>query len=171
MKIAFGYKMRSGKDTSVEYLIKKYGGEKISFSQPLYEALYAVQEIFGFKQAKDRLFLQMCGDWARNIEEDVFLNVAMDRANSASLEGKNCYCSDMRFKNEFERMKSDGWVCVKINRCHAPEYGTHISEMDLDDIPETEWDFVINNDGSIEDLYVSLDKIIVSVIPSVVAIH
>ena len=46
MKIAFGYKMRSGKDTSVEYLIKKYGGEKISFSQPLYEALYAVQEIF-----------------------------------------------------------------------------------------------------------------------------
>lgn len=108
MKIAFGYKMRSGKDTSVEYLIKKYGGEKISFSQPLYEAV---------------------------------------------------------------RTKSDGWVCVKINRCHAPEYGTHISEMDLDDIPETEWDFVINNDGSIEDLYVSLDKIIVSVIPSVVANH
>ena len=33
MKIAFGYKMRSGKDTAVDYLITKYGGKKITFAK------------------------------------------------------------------------------------------------------------------------------------------
>lgn len=32
--------MRSGKDTSVDYLIEKYGGKKITFAKPLYDALY-----------------------------------------------------------------------------------------------------------------------------------
>ena len=39
IKIAFGYKMGVGKDEACSYLIKKYGGEKISFASPLYLSL------------------------------------------------------------------------------------------------------------------------------------
>lgn len=66
MKIAFGYKMSSGKDTSVDYLIKKYGGEKISFSKFLYNIMYYVQDLCGLEKEKDRHFLQLIGtEWGR----------------------------------------------------------------------------------------------------------
>lgn len=40
MKIAFGCTMGSGKDTSVSYLIEKYGGIKLSFSEPIYHIIF-----------------------------------------------------------------------------------------------------------------------------------
>jgi hypothetical protein len=58
MKIAFGLKMRSGKDTCVDYLISKYGGHKITFAKPLYEALYKVQDIFNFTSNEDLKLLK-----------------------------------------------------------------------------------------------------------------
>ena len=39
MQIAFGYKMGTGKDACVKYLINNYGGEKIYFAKPIYDIL------------------------------------------------------------------------------------------------------------------------------------
>ena len=156
MKIAFGYKMRTGKDTSVDYLISKYGGEKITFANSLYDSLYSTQKIFNLPLQKDRNYLQIVGDWARNKDKDIFVNLALNRVVDNS---KNYFCNDLRFMNEFKNLKSRGWICVKINR-NSVETGNHVSEIELNPIPDEEWDFVIDNNFTIEDLYSRLDSIV-----------
>jgi hypothetical protein len=161
MKIAFGYKARSGKDTSVEYLQRKYGGKKITFADPIYDILYYAQNRLDFPLIKDRKFLQWVGtEWARNQDSDIFVKQALKEVTS---ENENYYCSDVRFKNEFYELKKNGWKCVKINRKINTDLvykSEHISENELDILPDTEWDFVIENNGSLQELYDRIDEII-----------
>ena len=60
----------------------------------------------------------------------------------------NWIITDTRFPNEAQAIKSKGGIVVKVTR-PGEQQGTHPSEIALDD-----WDFdvVIENNGSIEDL-------------------
>ncbi len=166
MKIAFGYKLSSGKDTCVDYLIKKYGGNKIFFSKYLYDILHYAQKVCGFEIEKDRKFLQWVGtDWAREKDPDVWIKLTIQE--SEKIADKNIYCSDVRFLNEFQALKKNGWILIKINR---PEnnsdirIGTgsslHISENMLDKVDDKEWDYIIENNSTKEDLFQNLENII-----------
>ena len=163
MKIAFGGKMGTGKDTCVNYLIKKYGGVKISFSDSIYDILYYAQNVCGFKKEKDRKFLQWIGtEWAREKNPNIWIELTLKNYP----KNENVYCSDLRFKNEFKSLKDDGWICIKLNKDikNNKRFGTgdinHISEHDLDTINDDEWDYIIENDGSLLNLYDKLEKII-----------
>lgn len=68
-------------------------------------------------------------------------------------EDQNYIITDIRFKNELEYCKEKGAVIIKINR-NVPEM-PHSSEHDLDD--ETNFDIVIDNNGTIEEL---VDKVL-----------
>jgi dephospho-CoA kinase len=63
-------------------------------------------------------------------------------------------------------MKENGWTCIKINRKenNNRRLGTgnskHISENELDFVKDEEWDYIIDNNGSLQDLFKQLDKII-----------
>ena len=164
MKIAFGYKMRSGKDTSVNYLISKYGGEKISFSKPLYDILHYAQKVCNFPIEKDRKFLQWIGtDWAREKDNNIWINLAIN--NIKNIDG-NVYCSDVRFINEFKSLKENGFIVIKIERnlTFTNKSSTnHISENDLDKIENSEWDYVIKNDGTLKELYRQIDDIVLNI--------
>ena len=163
LKIAFGYKMGTGKDEACNFLIKKFGGTKISFSSPIYDIQKYAQERSGFKLEKDRKFLQYIGtEWARIKNPDVWVNLAL---NNVKNEG-NFFISDLRFHNEFERLKKDGWFCVKLLRSKREEgrNGTgsyfHRSESALDNIPEDRWDAIIYNDNRIKDFYDQIDILV-----------
>ena len=158
MKIAIGYKMRSGKDTSVDYLIKKYGGVKMTFAKYLYKALYSVQDIFKLNKEKDREFLQIVGDWARKKDLNIFVDLAISEIDNDTC---NYFCNDLRFLNEFQELKKRGWICIKLNRNTTIEYerNCHISEHELDLVSDYEWDYVIDNNSTLEELYEKLDKI------------
>jgi len=172
MKLAFGYKMRVAKDTSVDYLISKYGGQKITFAKPLYDALYSVQDIFNLEKGKDRKFLQMIGDWAREKDDNIFVNLALNSPKDCDLDynktvqfNGNIYCNDLRFMIEYKALKKDGWKCIKINRNTGLENneskgGNHRSETELDILEDHDWDYIIDNNGSFEDLYIKLDEIV-----------
>jgi hypothetical protein len=58
---------------------------------------------------------------------------------------------DLRYKNEAKRIKERGGILVRINRGNLPpiEDPSHISEVDLDNWED--WDYVIDNNGSLED--------------------
>ena len=84
------------------------------------------------------------------------MNLALNRVVDNS---KNYFCNDLRFMNEFKNLKSRGWICVKINR-NSVETGNHISEIELNQIPVEDWEFVIDNNFTIEDLYSTLDSIV-----------
>ena len=60
----------------------------------------------------------------------------------------NWIISDVRFKSEAKGIKDLEGILLRVNREGAGA-GNHISEIDLDDYP---FDYVINNDGNMEDL-------------------
>ena len=165
MKIAFGCKMGVGKDTAVSYLIEQYGGEKISFSTPIYDILHYAQSLCGFNIEKDRDFLQYIGtEWGRRKDPDIWAKMALKNVSETNI---NTYISDLRFLNEFEYMKNNGWKCVKIVRTSVDSNRqgtgskTHISETELDNLPDDKWDYVLtNNDGTLMEFYDNLDNMI-----------
>lgn len=164
MKIAFGDKARVGKDTAVEYLISNYGGKKFSFAEDLYKILNFAQKTCGFPIEKDRKFLQFIGtDWAREIDPNVWVNLTIQKVNDSNV--KNAYVSDVRFRNEFDALKNDGWLMVKIKREIKKESvgGIESHSSENNDIDDCEWDMVIDNNGSFEELKTELDNIVKNV--------
>lgn len=163
MRIAFGYKMGTGKDTAVSYLMSKYGGKQICFASPIYDIMYYAQERCGFPIEKDRQFLQYIGtEWGRSREENVWVRLAIEATPPPS---ENAFLSDLRFPNEFKALKEKDWVCVKLVRDQQEDRKgsgshAHSSENALDSIPDEEWDFVITNNGTIAEFERNLDRLV-----------
>ena len=154
LKIAFGYRARSGKDTAVDYAISRYGGKKLAFAEPLYDILHYAQRTCGFEEEKDREFLQYVGtSWAREKDPDVWVNLCLKKSS----DDENTFVSDMRFRNEFDACKRRGYKCVKIVR--DVQIMSHISEHDLDIITD-DWNYIIYNNGTLDELYEEIDAMV-----------
>ena len=70
----------------------------------------------------------------------------------------NWIVTDTRFPNEVKAIKEKGGILIKIERDTSNIIGTgHISETALDDY--TEWDYVIDNNGSLLDLRMKIKDI------------
>ena len=81
--------------------------------------------------------------------------------------------TDMRFPNEMEAVKKRGGITIRVNRpcdicggsgyhkmsCPVSKSGEHLSETSLD---KSEFDYVIDNSGSIEELMEKVRKILVT---------
>jgi hypothetical protein len=162
MRIAFGINAGVGKDISVDYLIKKYGGVKHSFAKPLYDILYYAQKKLLLPLEKNRKFLQIVGDCFREQDDDIFVNLCLMESNLD--KNKNHFISDLRYKNEFDMLKKNGWICIKIIRnVDESRIGNgdceHKSEHSLDSVPDNNWHYIIDNNDSLESLYSKLDNI------------
>ena len=162
LKLAFGFKMGVGKDTAANYLIKKYGGNNIKISKPIYDILFYTQQKCGFETKKDRKFLQWIGtEWGRAKDNNVWINLTLKEVTTG-----NNYITDLRFINEFTKLKQDGWKCIRLDKIKIEpnREGSgdkfHISETELKYLPDYEWDFIINNDSTEEEFFKKLDKIV-----------
>jgi len=159
-RIAFGSQAGVGKDTSVDYLIRTYGGNKLAFASPLHATLVFVQKNLRLPVQKDREFLQWLGDWAKSKNPDVFVEMLL---RNVSEEKDNVLVTDVRYPAEFRALKKEGFVLVKIERKNrlgssSEDKGVrlHSSETSLQDAP---WDYIVQNNGSVEELYSQLDQI------------
>lgn len=65
---------------------------------------------------------------------------------------------DVRFANELEGIQTRGGVVIRLLR--GKRESNHPSELELERIPHQAFDFVVDNRGSKEELYRSLDKVI-----------
>ena len=160
-KIAFSGKMRSGKDTAVNYMLKNFGGVRVAFADILYGILHFAQKTCGFDNKKDRKFLQFVGtEWARSINPDVWIDAVLQKVGKQNC---NIYLSDLRFLNEYKRLKQDGWILIRINRSDQKSFTTendntsHKSECELDTIKD--WDYVINNSSDLKDFHHQLENV------------
>lgn len=167
LKIAFGYKMGSGKDSCAEYLKSTLGGASVSFASPLYDILHFAQNTCGFPIAKDRAFLQWVGtEWGQSIDPDVWVKILLKKTKELCKDHDYIYCTDLRFLQEFRALKEDGWYCVKVTKPFLATERTgsgsitHRSETELDYVPDCEWDAVLDNNGTIVDLYEKLDLMV-----------
>jgi hypothetical protein len=160
MKIAFSGKISAGKDTAAEYLISKHSGSKHSFAKPIYDIMHYAQRVCGFPQEKDRQFLQVIGtEWARSKDDNVWVKTAI--RNTPMLG--NVFLTDLRYPGELHALKMNDWFTVRIKRPLQDNdrlgsgSHTHTSETALDNTPDSEYDYVIDNDGTLEDFYEKLD--------------
>lgn len=69
---------------------------------------------------------------------------------------KGFIITDMRFPNELKAVKDRGGITIRVERPGLVE-SNHLSETSLD---SATFDFIINNDGSIDDLLLSIKKIL-----------
>lgn len=167
IRIAFGHKARSGKDTAAEYLKKKYGGEIFKFAEPIYEIMKTAHKVAGIQSFKDTKLLTWIGtEWGRTIDENIWINSCLRKIDFAEQQGcylsgepfiDNFFVTDVRFLNEAYALKEKNFYLVKINRQARPyeERSQHSSENSLNDYKD--WDFVIDNNHSVEALYEQLE--------------
>jgi len=140
----------------------KFNNHHIKFSDPLYSILHYANEILDFNNVDgnkevDRKFMQFVGtEWARNKNNDVWVNYALKTIKKCS--DSNIFISDVRFKNEAEMLKSNGFTLIKINRDNLDKNKTHISENELND--NDGWDYIIDNNDTERNLYSEIDNIL-----------
>jgi len=169
MKLAFGCEARVGKSTVVNYLTQRYGGTELSFAQPLYDIMHYAQKRCNIEQVKDRTFLQWVGtDWGRKKDNDMWIKLLVGEMNKLTKinPNKNIYVSDVRFVNEINTLKNNGFIVIKIersfeNREDIGDSKSHSSETNIQNYDGViNWDYVVNNNNSLDDMYHQIDKII-----------
>jgi hypothetical protein len=160
LKIAFGFQMGAGKGTSAQILREVIGGQILSFATPIYDIMDFAQEKCNLPRQKDRLFLQIIGtEWGRTVKEDIWTDILLDRASTLEC---NVYVDDLRFPNEMTALQKDGWTCVLVRRNDIDTNrvgngsSSHISEISLSD--DSNWDYIIDNDSTVEELRSKLLK-------------
>lgn len=153
MKLAFGHKARSGKDTACEYFQKKYGGTILRFAKNVYFVQDLVQQYYNLPLEKDPKLLQTIGEGLRELDPDIWVNLLEKDIHKTE---DNIFISDLRYPNEMEMLKKNGFITVKINRPNRPidRDPNHLSETALND---AEFDIVINNDKDLDNFYHLLD--------------
>ena len=96
-----------------------------------------------------RAYLQRLGVECRDMfGKDAWTTAA--RLSEALAEHGYVVVTDCRFKSEAQAVKDLGGIVVRVKRSGVGPANSHISEHDLDDWP---FDAVVNNDGSVVELY------------------
>jgi hypothetical protein len=157
---------RSGKDTVGMILAEQHGFERRAFADKLKQLALLIDPGVGsafitsggWEKAKEisyvREYLQTLGASARNvIGEDVWVRALFNDID----ENKNYVITDVRFINEAQAIQHAGGLIVRVNRPGVGAVNGHISEHQMDGY---DFDAVIPNDGSIEDLASKLSSLL-----------
>lgn len=167
-----GYK-GSGKDTAGSVLIQNYGFQRISFAKPIKDLVSDMFNIdryeiegsceltrelredpsrgaYGMSQRK---LLQDIGTGLRHI---VHKDIWVDMTIKQCMADENYVITDVRFPNEVEAIHKDGGFVIGVKRPGFRGDG-HESEHALDN---TALPYIVNNDGTMEDLKNKIDKLI-----------
>lgn len=155
---------RSGKDTVAELLCLNYAFRRISFADPMREAILTLNpkidsithvghyvEDYGWDMAKQnpeiRRLLQVFGTEVgrKMFGDDVWINMAFKSIQP----DERIVVADVRFPNEAEAIKAKGGTVIRVNRHNHSAVNAHKSEISMDNYM---FDHVLYNDGTIDDL-------------------
>lgn len=162
-------KARSGKTTARRY-IEKYHVTPMSFATALKET---VRELFGIpadelysdnKSARTRWILQFFGtECCRTIDPDVWVNKVNEQIQELSTDGDHLIViDDVRFLNEANMLK-DKWNATLVKLIGPMDLVTeeahkgHVSEVQMDNVPDDFYDAVYRNTGTLAELYQFMD--------------
>ncbi len=181
--LALGGYAEAGKDSVADYLVEKQGWTKEYFSSPLEQVLLTINPYIitngimyerftdlynraGYTGSKKhpevRRLLQVIGtEVGRNIfGENVWVNL-LDRKVAPLLEeGQHVVVTGVRFENELAWVKAWGGVSAWVDRGGVPVNG-HPSD---NTISAVDFDYTIQNRGSLYDLYSAVDLRLASLV-------
>lgn len=168
---------RAGKDTAADHLVANYGFTKMSFAEPMKDALAALNpkvDISGYYMPL-ATGLKLVGGWegikAHSTEVRPLLqrfgtevgrnmfgeNFWVDAAISRIPDGGKVVFADVRFPNEADAIKELNGQVWRVRREGFGAANDHISEHALDSYG---FDHLLDNAGTLEDLYEIVDAII-----------
>jgi hypothetical protein len=165
--IAFVGLRRSGKDSAAAALVKE-GWQLVKFADGLKTMLRAYFQYLGVApldierliegDLKEEPTHMLCGkstrwamqtlgtEWGRDlIGGDLWVNATLARASQFS----RAVISDCRFPNEAKAVQTQGGLIIRVVRSGLTA-DSHPSEQLIDSIPA---DFLIVNDGTLDDLH------------------
>jgi hypothetical protein len=155
---------RSGKDTVAELLCLNYGYKRVSFADPMRQALYVLSpkldnivrlseyvDDYGWDVAKQnqevRRLLQVFGTEVgrKMFGLDFWIDIALKDLSGDT----QVVISDVRFPNEADAIAKLGGSMWRINRKNHSAVNGHASEHAMDNYM---FSHVIYNDGTLDDL-------------------
>jgi len=179
--------MGSGKDTVAEHLVEYHGFKRDSFAKSLKDAVASMfnwdrkllegstkksrewreqpdafwSERFG-KEVTPRWVLQYFGTEVMRgqMYDAIWIDSCIGR-----YKGEPTVISDTRFVNEIKTIKAQGGKIMCVKRGELPtqkemqEKGAHQSEWDW---LNSDFDFVIENNGTKEELFEKVDELFIS---------
>lgn len=119
--------------------------------------LNEVIEEYGWDGYKESYYGDEIRGLLQRMGTEVGRNMIADDIWVRELDGKrgNIIVTDMRFPNEYERVKRNGGQVWRINRPGTEPANPHISEVSLDN---HDFDVTLTNDGDLEDLYFKVSE-------------
>jgi len=166
MIIALGHKKRRGKDTVAMFLEKYHNFKRVSFAGNLKSGVACFfgwdddnernkEDIDSYWGVSRRDAWREFGQFARKRFGADFWVKSMMRSHGTH---GNIVISDMRMvEGEAEWVKACGGYTVRVDRPQIDKDDGHITEVSLDSY---DYDYVINNDGTMYDLMVKTDKML-----------
>lgn len=178
VKIAFADKIKRILMDLYDLSYQQLWGE--SKNRALFDLRYKVPESDEYLTA--RLGSQTIGDAGRSLYEDTWVDYTLNDIkklhdnytwdyedcrgsfrNVFNFGKKNIVVSDARYFNEIKKIKDMGGKTIRIKKTVVPlkgKAGSHSSEVNQVAILDSYFDYIIFNDGSLEDLYRKIDEII-----------
>lgn len=176
--VGIGGLLASGKDTVADYLVEHHGYTKLNMSEPLHEAMLALNPIVspgldpvlrygelvaavGYTAAKEnpevRRLLQALGTEVgrKMFGENVWVDIAGRKIDALRAEGKPVVITGIRYPNELEMIRSrKGGHALWVARNVAQ--GAHASETS---VQATDFDITIENISTLDALYASTEAL------------
>lgn len=176
-KIALTGKANTGKNTAAKLIIKALKFEEwqyalMAFADPIKEMIIEMFPwadkncLYGSSELRSNIIpkafdsngnpltyrqaLIDLGTQGRKYNPNHWIEVFDYRVKN-SFDPKLILCTDVRFRNEFDYLKENGYSIFKITRSSVATIN-HSTETNQDSIGLHEFDYVLNNDGSIIDL-------------------
>lgn len=149
--IGLSGKAQVGKDTIGDYLVRKYGFEKLGFAVYLKSLAKNVFGWNGEKDSRGRKFLQDLGTIIRQFDSEFWVRPVVGYIMSNPQ--KCIVVTDVRHVNEARAIKAIGGLVIRVERADRDlgALGGHESEIALDDY--IGFDLVVQNNGGFDELY------------------
>ncbi len=165
--IIFSGKQYAGKDTAAKIMLDKMKDYRRCAMGDIIKLTYGAQKGLTYEEieknkAKYRPDLIVLGNWGRAQDEDYWLKKIIEQ------EG-NIIVTDVRVPHEFEVFKAAGAIAIRIeaSRETRAKRGKLVGENDITEIGldnEKNWDYVIDNNSSYENLKAQVEKIMAEIV-------
>lgn len=152
----------AGKDTVADYLVEKYGFEKLTFATKIYEI---ARELFGMT-TKDRWLLQQIGQKMREIDPNVWVKYTYN----LSKRHDRVIISDCRQENEYTQGIKNEFVPIRIvaneetrikrlTKRDGVEPDISLMYNECETGADSFYYYEIDNNKTFEDLYKKIDNL------------
>jgi len=106
-----------------------------------------------------QLLIDLGNDFGRKYQSDLWIRNLEHRVNKLSKgKAQAIVVTDCRFRNEFDYLKKAGFYQIRLLRDSHTKIND-VSETNQDGILDSEFDYVVNNNGTLSDLVKEATKI------------